>query len=83
LFYLRYYQRFVRLPLLRELVNGVTVLFGRVVLKQDQVVVETQQPQRSGLRIGEILIPADKPVILYRTHREELINKSTRSESTG
>jgi phenylpropionate dioxygenase-like ring-hydroxylating dioxygenase large terminal subunit len=76
LFYLRYYQRFVRIPVLRELVNGITVLFGRVILKQDQSVVENQLPQRSGLRTGEILIPADKPIILYRTHREELIRKS-------
>lgn len=72
-FYLRYYQRYMRLPVLRDIVNWLLARFGRIVLNQDQAIVEKQRPQRTGPRIGETFIPADKPIILYRQHREELI----------
>jgi phenylpropionate dioxygenase-like ring-hydroxylating dioxygenase large terminal subunit len=70
--YLRYYQRFVKLPLLRELVAFIINLSSIVILNQDKRVVLTQRPKKSGLRIGEKLIPADKPIIEYRTIREKL-----------
>jgi phenylpropionate dioxygenase-like ring-hydroxylating dioxygenase large terminal subunit len=70
--YLRYYQRFVKLPLLRQLVALLINLSSIVILNQDKRVVLTQVPKKSGLRIGEKLIPADKPIIEYRTMREKL-----------
>jgi phenylpropionate dioxygenase-like ring-hydroxylating dioxygenase large terminal subunit len=70
--YLRYYQRFVKIPLLKNLVAELINLFSIVILNQDKRVVITQEPKKSGLRIGEILIPADRPIIEYRTIREKL-----------
>lgn len=35
----------------------------------------TQQPKRSGLKIGETLIPGDSPIIAYRRRRRELLEK--------
>jgi hypothetical protein len=37
-------------------------------------VVTTQQPKASGLKIGEILIQGDLPIIEYRKKREALLN---------
>lgn len=70
--YLRYYQRFVKFPLLRQLVAGMINLSSIVILNQDKRVVLTQRPKKSGLHIGEKLIPADKPIIEYRSMREKL-----------
>ena len=70
--YLRYYQRFVKLPGLRKLIADLINLFSIIVLNQDKRVVVTQTPKPSGLKIGEKLIPADRPIIEYRTIREKL-----------
>ena len=73
LFYLRFYQKFLSVPLLRNLVAWAAMPFNRRVLHQDRRVVETQQPQPSGLRIGEKMIQGDRPIVEYRRRREELI----------
>jgi len=73
--YLRFYQRMVRIPLLRELMNGAGTLMDRVVLHQDRRVVLTQQPVKSGLQIGEHLVPGDRPIIEYRRRRAELLEQ--------
>jgi phenylpropionate dioxygenase-like ring-hydroxylating dioxygenase large terminal subunit len=77
--YLRYYQRFVKLPILRQVVATLINWFSIIILNQDKRVVVTQQPKASGLRVGEKLIPADKPIIEYRTIRENL-QKETKSK---
>lgn len=74
LFYLRYYQRFNRLPGVRWLINQAIKYSSRVILEQDRRVVVTQQPVKTELRMGEKLIPADGPVISYRSRRQELID---------
>ena len=76
--YLRYYQRFIKVPLLRNFVANLINWFSIIILNQDKRVVTTQLPKASGLHIGEILIPADKPIIEYRSIRESLLEKSTR-----
>jgi phenylpropionate dioxygenase-like ring-hydroxylating dioxygenase large terminal subunit len=73
--YLRYYQRFVKIPGLRELVAFLINLSSIVILNQDKRVVITQTPKASGLNIGEKLIPADRPIIEYRKIREKLQQK--------
>lgn len=74
--YLRSYQRFLRMPVLRHIVAWFFIPSNRVILNQDKRVVLTQRPKRSGLKIGEMLIPADKPVIEYRSIREKLQRKA-------
>lgn len=73
LLYLRFYQRFLTVPLLRDLVTWASMPFNVYVAHQDRRVVETHQPQASGLRIGEKMIPGDRPIVEYRRRREALI----------
>jgi len=73
LMYLRFYQRIVTLPLLRKLVNILSVPFNLRILRQDQAVVETQFPKSSQLRMGEKLVQADLPIVEYRKRRQGLI----------
>jgi phenylpropionate dioxygenase-like ring-hydroxylating dioxygenase large terminal subunit len=75
--YLRNYQKFVRLPILRYLVNKLSMPFNLVVAHQDRRVVETHQPMPSELRMGEKLIPGDHPIIEYRRRREQLKNQGS------
>ncbi len=67
-----YYQSFIKVPIIKNLVNITTALGSRVILKQDKQVVITQQPPRSDYGMPEKLIHADRPIIEYRRHREEL-----------
>ena len=72
LIYLRGYQRFLKVPILRQLAAWTFNPANRYILNQDKRVVLTQYPKKTGLRIGEILVPADGPIILYRKTREAL-----------
>jgi phenylpropionate dioxygenase-like ring-hydroxylating dioxygenase large terminal subunit len=72
--YLRFYQKFMRLPLLRHLVTWLAMPFNAVVLRQDKRVVITQQPKKSFLRMSEKLIQGDLPIVLYRRRRQELLD---------
>jgi phenylpropionate dioxygenase-like ring-hydroxylating dioxygenase large terminal subunit len=76
LLYLRFYQRFLRLPVLRDLVTLAAMPFNVLVAHQDRSVVETHQPQPSGLRIGEKMIQGDRPIIEYRRRREALMERN-------
>jgi phenylpropionate dioxygenase-like ring-hydroxylating dioxygenase large terminal subunit len=73
LLYLRFYQRFMRLPLLRHLVNATAMPFNIYVAHQDRRVVTTQQPKPSALRGGEALIQGDRPIVEYRRRRQALM----------
>lgn len=71
LLYLRFYQRFVRVPILGQLVASLSMPGNRYIAHEDRRVVVTQQPMASGLKIGEILIQGDLPIIEYRRKRAE------------
>jgi phenylpropionate dioxygenase-like ring-hydroxylating dioxygenase large terminal subunit len=73
LLYLRFCQKFLRAPILREIVNWLAMPFNVRVAHQDRRVVETHQPQRSELRMGEKMIQGDRPIVEYRRRREVLI----------
>jgi phenylpropionate dioxygenase-like ring-hydroxylating dioxygenase large terminal subunit len=73
LLYLRFYQKFVRTPVLRDIINRLSMPFNTYVAHQDRRVVQTQLPKRSDLRMGEKLIQGDGPIIAYRRRRQELI----------
>jgi phenylpropionate dioxygenase-like ring-hydroxylating dioxygenase large terminal subunit len=72
--YLRSYQRFVRAPVLRDLVNWLSLPFNLIVAHQDRRVVQTQAPKRTALKMGEHLIVGDNPVVAYRTRRQRLLD---------
>jgi phenylpropionate dioxygenase-like ring-hydroxylating dioxygenase large terminal subunit len=71
--YLHSYQRFMKIPVLRGIVNALNVPVNIFIAHQDRRVVETQRPMRSDLRMGEKLIAGDAPIIAYRRRRQELI----------
>ncbi len=72
LLYLRFYQRFVRLPLLGGLVARLAMPFNLMIAHQDRRVVVTQRPKRVAPRMGEQLIQGDGPIVAYRRRRAEL-----------
>lgn len=71
--YIRFYQRLVKIPLLKDMVSYFGKLSNIVILRQDKRVVITQFPKKSGIKMDERLIMGDKPIIEYRKHREELM----------
>lgn len=79
--YLRFYQNFVRTPVLRDLVNRGSMFFNTYVAHQDRRVVVTQRPKRSDLRMGEKLIQGDGPIIAYRRRRQELIDEAGKEQA--
>lgn len=73
LLYLRFYQRFIRVPVVRAVVNWLAAPSNLVIAHQDRRVVETQRPRRVMLGIGEQLIQGDGPIAAYRRRRAELL----------
>jgi phenylpropionate dioxygenase-like ring-hydroxylating dioxygenase large terminal subunit len=71
--YLRFYQNFMRLPLLGKLIARLAMPSNIYIAHEDRRVVVTQQPKASGIAIGEILIQGDLPIIEYRRKRAALM----------
>lgn len=67
--YLRFYQRFMKAPVLRQMVNGLSNISNKYILHQDRRVVLTQIPKKTELKMGENLIQGDAPIIEYRKRR--------------
>ncbi len=57
----------------------MSTVLNKKILHQDQSVVETQIPNRSELKMGENLFPADYPIAMYRKMRQELKEKNNPS----
>jgi len=72
LLYLRFYQNFMRLPVLGNLIAHLAMPSNVYIAHEDRRVVVTQQPKASGLKIGEVLIQGDLPIIEYRKKRAAL-----------
>ncbi len=70
--YIRYYQRMVRIPLLKELFNYLGKISSLIILRQDKRVVERQLPIKSTFKMEEKLIMGDKPIVEYRKQRQIL-----------
>ena len=62
----------VRVPVLRGLVCAAGNVANGVILHQDRRVVLTQRPKKTELQMGENLLRGDKPVLEFRSRREEL-----------
>lgn len=70
-YYVRNYQRFVTVPGPAHALGWLNATLNTFVLRQDTPPVESQPAVESRLRMGELLIPADGPIIAYRRWREE------------
>ncbi|MFC1960643.1 Rieske 2Fe-2S domain-containing protein [Chloroflexota bacterium] len=80
LMYVRFYQKFMRVPVLRDVINRLSLPLNLWILRQDKRVVITHQPPRSDLKIGETMIPGDGPIIAYRKHRRQLIKAAEQEQ---
>jgi len=78
--YLRFYQKFVRLPILRNLVNRLAMPFNLTVAHQDRRVVQTERPKRTHLKMGENLFQGDGPIVAYRMRRQRLLEAAGREQ---
>ncbi len=61
-------------PGLKQVANLFSLISTLIILRQDKRVVITQRPIRSDLKMDEILIPGDLPIITYRKRRQELLS---------
>lgn len=73
--YLRVYQKIIKLPLLKGIMNKIFSAYNMKVAEQDRAIVVEQIPKRTSLKMEERLIAGDYPIILYRKRREELMSK--------
>ncbi len=73
LIYLRNYQKFITILVLKQVVNYLMKLSNIVTLRQDKRVVETQLPKKSEVKMDESLKIGYNPIIEYRKRRQELI----------
>ena len=76
LLYMRFYQSFLRVPLLRGLVNLIGGFYSLIIAHQDRRVVNTQLPKADGTGKGEALFPGDYPIMEYRKKRLALKNRT-------
>jgi phenylpropionate dioxygenase-like ring-hydroxylating dioxygenase large terminal subunit len=78
--YGRIYQRVVRVPLLREMMNLAAVIGSDFIARQDRRIVPNQRPKKTGLKIGEKPIQGDRAIITYRRRRFELQQSAEKRE---
>jgi len=70
--YIRNYQRFVRVPVLRDLIGLVLNISSAHILHQDRRVVLKQLPIRTELKkMGEKLVQGDAGILAFRKRRHE------------
>ena len=74
--YLRFYQGFIRVPVLKQLVNALSAVTNRVILHQDRRVVLTQLPKKSEFSMKENLVQGDLPILEFRKRRD-LLKRAT------
>jgi phenylpropionate dioxygenase-like ring-hydroxylating dioxygenase large terminal subunit len=81
--YLRFYQSFMKLPLLSGLIGLVGKLANLVIAHQDRRVVETQLPRSGGSGRGELLFPGDRAIMEYRKMRAAALAKAGSPSPVG
>lgn len=81
LFYGRFYQRVMRVPVLREAFNLAGKWGSQVIANQDKRVVTMQIPKKTALKdMGEKIMQSDNAILTYRIHRDELKAKAGQVE---
>ena len=69
LLYQRFYQKFIRLPVLNKIIAQLAMPMYVYIAHEDRRVLIAQQPKVSGLKTGEILVQGDLPIIEFRKKR--------------
>jgi hypothetical protein len=75
--YLRFYQRFLRVPAVGKLITQMAMPFNLYIAHQDRRVVVTHRNQVSSMDLDEKLVQGDLPIIAYRRKRAELQRMGT------
>lgn len=70
--YLRFYQKFIPVPVVGPIIIKISNVFNRIILHQDRRVVLSQLPNKTELVMGENLIQGDLPIIEFRKKRASL-----------
>jgi len=70
--FIRFYSKVSKLKWLNDLVAFAGKFGNRVIERQDKRVIITQVPKISSLQSDEKLLAGDRPIVLYRTIREQL-----------
>jgi len=78
--YLRFYQGFMLVPGLKQLVNALSSISNKVILHQDRRVVLTQLPKKTELNMQEKLVQGDLPIVEFRKRRDFLKRLHENSE---
>lgn len=78
--YVRYYQRMLRIPGLKQLFNLIGKITNRIILRQDKRVAITQIPLKTELRMNENLVTGDRPIVEYRKYRQLLKDRIVSGE---
>jgi phenylpropionate dioxygenase-like ring-hydroxylating dioxygenase large terminal subunit len=74
--YLRFYQNKVKIPGFTWLFNQVMKPMNALILRQDQAVVEAEEPRDTSPRIEEVLVDFDRAVVAYRALRARRATKA-------
>jgi phenylpropionate dioxygenase-like ring-hydroxylating dioxygenase large terminal subunit len=69
--YMRTYTS-LKVPVLNNLLLLMFSKYNKGVVLEDKEIVESQEPKKADLNIGERFIPADRPLALYLQHRRTL-----------
>jgi phenylpropionate dioxygenase-like ring-hydroxylating dioxygenase large terminal subunit len=70
--YLRFYQDFMKVPIIASFIQRLGIRYSRIIAHQDRRVVNTQIPKGDGIGRGELLFPGDHPIMEFRKKRIEL-----------
>jgi len=70
--YGRFYQRFMKIPILQNFVLLAGKVGSRRIACQDKRVVTRQVPKKTCYKMGERLRPSDAAIVAYRRRRKEL-----------
>lgn len=71
--YLRTYQAFAQMPVIKGIVLNIINLYNLKILNEDKRVVITQTPLNTHDQISENLIPGDLPIGQYRRMANQII----------
>ncbi len=71
--YLRFYQSFMPIWIIRDIIGFFGKLYSRIILNQDKRVVKTQLPKYTSVRMDEKLILGDRPIAEFRKKNELLM----------
>ena len=79
--YLRFYQGFMRVPVLKQVVNALSAVMNSVILHQDRRVVLTQLPKKTEFTMKENLVQGDLPILEFRKRRDQLKQAAEQAET--